>query len=106
MTSTYNQNYSSQYSSTLQDHVLFSSPNVYHDAETNHDSSSPASLSTRDFFSSINDHHQEYSGSYYHKELQHPQIQLDQVHDHAFVSFENLIKKINILDLLTYIFFI
>lgn len=78
MTSTY-QNYSSQYSSNLQEHVLFSSPNVYHDAEITNHSSSP-SLSTRDFFSSITDHNQEYSGSYYHKELQQ-QIQLDQVND-------------------------
>ncbi|KAK1377741.1 GATA transcription factor 21 [Heracleum sosnowskyi] len=77
-TSTY-QNYSSQYSSNLQEHVLFSSPNVYHDAETNH-SSSP-SLTTRDFFSSITDLNQEYSGSYYHKELEQPEIQLDQVND-------------------------
>lgn len=81
MTSTY-QNYSSQYSSNLQDHVIFSSSNVYHDAEiTNHSSS----LSTRDFFSSITDHNnQDYSGSYYHEELQQPKIQLDQVHDHVF----------------------
>lgn len=78
MTSTY-QNYSSQYSSNLQEHVLFSSPNVYHEPETNH-SSSP-SLLTRDFFSLINDHNQDYSGSYYDKELQQPQIQLDQVYD-------------------------
>lgn len=90
MTSTY-QNYSSQYSPNLQEHVLFGSPNVFHHVEETNRSSSP-SFSTRDFFSSITDHHQDYSGSYYHEELQQPHIQLDHqvlyIRDHVLILWK------------------
>ncbi|KAL1805253.1 hypothetical protein ACET3Z_028321 [Daucus carota] len=56
MTSTY-QNYSAHYSPNLQERVLFGSPDR-----------SPV-LSTRDFFSSITDHGQDYCGSFYQEEL-------------------------------------